>query len=160
MRPLPPLSNTAMVCVIPGMHMWLWVWLSEVVLWYCTVFVCLFRNRSKLVNYRLVKERSSGVFYIHSHTSFPSLQLLLTHYKDAPINPDVNTRLLSPIVTQQQQQQQQQPSTPIRGKAPKPQKSMKQRPLPQQPQPVPDSMRSDRLNGGDDNYVTMQKSES
>lgn len=119
------------------------------------VCACVSRNRSKLVNYRLVKESNTGIFYIHSHTSFPSLQQLLTHYKDAPINPDVNTRLLSPILTQQQQQ-----PTPISGKAPKPQKSMKQRPLPQQPQPLPDAMRSDRLNGGDDNYVTMQKSES
>jgi len=106
------------------------------------------------VNYRLTRDVKSGKFYIHSHTLFPTLQLLLVHYKDAPINPDVNTRLLSPILAQQQQkqQQQQQQQTFNRSNGPRSQKSMKK------PPPLPQH-ESKQMNGLEDHYVTMEKSE-
>ena len=139
------------------------------------MYVCVFfsRNRSKLVNYRLVKDTKSGTFYIYSHTSFPSIHQLLAYYGDTPINREVNTRLLAPISAPQQLQQPQQIKSQlcVKSKAPpnkqiKPQKSVK-RPLPQQPpqqqqqqpQQQQQDLRQARVNGSDDHYVTMQKSE-
>ena len=49
------------------------------------------------MNYRLVHDRKTGHFYIHNHTTFPSINLLLGHYRAAPINAEVNTRLLFPV---------------------------------------------------------------
>ena len=74
----------------------------------CVYAYVTFRNHSKLVNYRLVKDINSGMFYIHSHTVFPSIHQLVACYRDMPISPDANTRLLMPISSQKQLQQQQQ----------------------------------------------------
>ena len=68
----------------------------------CMCVCFLSRNRSKLVNYRLVKDAKSGTFYIYNHTSFPSIHQLLAYYGHTPINREVNTRLLTPISAPQQ----------------------------------------------------------
>jgi len=61
-------------------------------------------NRNKLMNYRMVRDPSSGMFYIHNHTQFPAINLLISHYQTAPINTEVNTRLLHPVGDPSQQQ--------------------------------------------------------
>ena len=66
------------------------------------------RKHSKIVSYRVVWDAKSGTFYIYSHTSFPSIHQLLAYYRDTPINPDINTRLLVPIPSKQQQKLKQQ----------------------------------------------------
>ncbi|XP_064400015.1 uncharacterized protein LOC135346353 isoform X2 [Halichondria panicea] len=60
----------------------------------CTICVT---NKSKLMNYRLVQDPSTKRFYIHSHTSFPAISLLLGHYQSTAINAEAKTRLLYPV---------------------------------------------------------------
>ena len=66
---------------------------------YARMYVCMFRNKSKLVNYRLVSD--GGSYYIHNNATFPSIRLLLAHYKTTPINAAVNTHLLNPVLSQE-----------------------------------------------------------
>ncbi len=49
------------------------------------------------MNYRLVQDPSSKHFYIHNHTTFPAICLLLGHYQSTAINVEANTRLLYPV---------------------------------------------------------------
>ena len=44
----------------------------------CTICVT---NKSKLLNYRLVSSTHNGLFYIHNHTTFSSIQKLIEHYR-------------------------------------------------------------------------------
>lgn len=64
----------------------------------------VYRNKAKLVNYRLVKDNRKGCYYIHANNAFPSIQSLLSHYKTTPINSEVNTCLLNPVLSEEQQQ--------------------------------------------------------
>ena len=67
-----------------------------------------FRNSNKLMNYRLTRDAATGKYYIHQHTMFPNIQLLLAYYKTTPINAEVNTLLLYPVTPPDPRQQQQQ----------------------------------------------------
>ena len=59
-------------------------------------------NKQKLVNYRLVRDKSAKSYYIHVHTKFSDIRQLLEHYSHNPINADANTRLLYPITPAQE----------------------------------------------------------
>ena len=59
------------------------------------------------MNYRLVRDPSTGKYYIFQHTMFPNIQLLLAYYKTTPINADVKTFLLYPVTPPDSRQQQQ-----------------------------------------------------
>ena len=59
-------------------------------------------NKQKLVNYRLVRDKSPKSYYIHVHTKFSDIRQLLEHYSHNPINADANTRLLYPITPAQE----------------------------------------------------------
>ena len=47
----------------------------------------------------------SGNYCIFGNTTFPSIESLLSHYNGVPINAEVNTRLLNPVLTEEQQRQ-------------------------------------------------------
>ena len=66
--------------------------------------LCWCRNKNKLFNYRLVKG-PSGNFYIHTNATFPSIASLISHYKTTPINAEVNTLLLNPVLSEEQKRQ-------------------------------------------------------
>ena len=55
-------------------------------------------------NYRVVRDPSSGQYYIHFRTMFPRIQLLLAYYKTTPINEELNILLLHPVARPDQQQ--------------------------------------------------------
>ena len=58
------------------------------------------------MNYRLVRDPSSGQYYIFPNTMFPNIQLLLAYYRTTPINTEVNTLLLHPVTPPDPRQQQ------------------------------------------------------
>ena len=52
-----------------------------------------------------MRDGHTGQYYIHSNTPFFSIHELLSYYKTTPINSEVNTRLVSPVLSKQQQKQ-------------------------------------------------------
>jgi hypothetical protein len=50
--------------------------------------------------------RDGGCYYIYKSKTFPSIPQLIDHYKTTPINAEVNTRLINPVLSEQQKSQQ------------------------------------------------------
>ncbi len=62
---------------------------------YYNIILCRFKLQ--LIDYRIMKD-SRNSYYIHGNTSFPSIHLLLQHYRDTYINDVKKIRLLHPVL--------------------------------------------------------------
>ena len=63
----------------------------------CAHAIHIYRNKSRLMNYRLISNQQTSKVYIHTHTTFAKVSDLVQYYKSTPINAEVNTRLLFPV---------------------------------------------------------------